>query len=467
MGTIPVNVHNYGSMQQWRQIAGADHARITGAQGKPEGEGGIVSFFKWVGDNDYAKDNKAAFANLMSSINNSYAGRANAAMAVLQAAYDAGEPLTSRLVQKAIHVAENSIAHILDKYDDASAVFSPIKKEGNTLSVDPTFAHMVTDVAQFWNNKVQEKNPADFEQEIQILKDMLKDINEAPSVSANIKSKVGSFVQANLERIQLLDNVSKLEIPFLKNVADKDLMSKAHTLVIDGDQLTKPLGQALGRWRFENERGYLAGMLKGFNLMLTTLNTKFDANMLKDFHDAAIGGVHDRDRFDSSSAMDRGYRDGAVQFGLVANDNCTAEGLKEFQASPKKTSDWITVTPPKGQESGMLVANEKTPQQCARKAQEIINAYHMEISDADGDEDGILAAITRCCQDLDQHHLFSDGNARTLGFLVMNKLLLQNGLRPVVLEDPNRIDMNSIDELVAEIKKSQAKFDTTFPPKVD
>jgi hypothetical protein len=72
------------------------------------------------------------------------------------------------------------------------------------------------------------------------------------------------------------------------------------------------------------------------------------------------------------------------------------------------------------------------------------------------------AAIARCCQDLDQHHLFSDGNARTLGFLVMNKLLLQNGLSPVVLVDPNHIDMNSIDELVTKMRFAQVQFSLDF-----
>ncbi|UKE72264.1 hypothetical protein [Xanthomonas graminis] len=40
----------------------------------------------------------------------------------------------------------------------------------------------------------------------------------------------------------------------------------------------------------------------------------------------------------------------------------------------------------------------------------------------------------------------------------MNKLLIENDLRPAMMEDPNRFDGFSTDELVAEIKQGQATF---------
>lgn len=65
-----------------------------------------------------------------------------------------------------------------------------------------------------------------------------------------------------------------------------------------------------------------------------------------------------------------------------------------------------------------------------------------------------------CCQDLDQHHLFMDGKIRTIAFLVMNKLLLQNDLLPSVLQDPSVFDMNSIEEIVEDIRWGQEAFQT-------
>ena len=41
-----------------------------------------------------------------------------------------------------------------------------------------------------------------------------------------------------------------------------------------------------------------------------------------------------------------------------------------------------------------------------------------------------LELIIRTCQDLDQMHLFTDGNIRTIAFLVMNKMLIENGFNP-------------------------------------
>ncbi|SEK17258.1 MULTISPECIES: hypothetical protein [unclassified Variovorax] len=53
-----------------------------------------------------------------------------------------------------------------------------------------------------------------------------------------------------------------------------------------------------------------------------------------------------------------------------------------------------------------------------------------------------------------------DGKIRTIAFLVMNKLLLQNDLLPSVLQDPSVFDMNSIEEIVEDIRWGQEAFQT-------
>ena len=96
-------------------------------------------------------------------------------------------------------------------------------------------------------------------------------------------------------------------------------------------------------------------------------------------------------------------------------------------------------------------------EQCQRFAQEVLYIYNQEIKNAETEEK-TLEAIARCCQDLDQLHLFIDGNIRTIAFLVLNKLLLQNGLDPVILDDPNIFDCNAVDELIVAIRKGQDQF---------
>lgn len=90
-----------------------------------------------------------------------------------------------------------------------------------------------------------------------------------------------------------------------------------------------------------------------------------------------------------------------------------------------------------------------------------INLY--KIADK-SNEDNKLKAIARLVQDLDQLHPFYDGNIRTFGVLLMNKLLLDEGLSPCCLIDPNCLDGLSERELVEKIKEGQRQFQTLQNP---
>jgi type II secretory pathway component PulF len=54
-----------------------------------------------------------------------------------------------------------------------------------------------------------------------------------------------------------------------------------------------------------------------------------------------------------------------------------------------------------------------------------------------------------------------DGNTRTFGILLVNRLLLKEGLEPAIMEDPNRFNGYAVSELVDEIKKGQNLFRTS------
>lgn len=74
------------------------------------------------------------------------------------------------------------------------------------------------------------------------------------------------------------------------------------------------------------------------------------------------------------------------------------------------------------------------------------------------DEKQKLTEIVKLCQSLEQSHGFTDGNARTFGFLFLNQLLLENHLTPCKLADPNQFDGFSVEELVGEIQQGQKAF---------
>lgn len=458
---IPTTTAAPATMQEWRSMESQGHDKVSVNAGTVTGESqnGITHFFKSFGD-DYNANNKAAFEDLMTAIHQAYPVRSDDAMEVLQGAYDAGKPLSSRLIEKAIHAAENSTAHILDKHDGKDAVYSVTSPAGIALLVDTNAL-----VAR----KMQDANPQNDGERLAVIASIMLDIDNAPSVGDNVKDKMRTLINIQKEKIVFSQIVDNLNLPHLGNLQDSK--ASAYRFVMDGNRQDT----AFREHRFENERGYLASTLHGFNYMLSTLNQPLTADLYEKLHDTAVDGVHERNQYNSSSEFDKGYRDCGVTFGLVTGPggNATVAGLHEFSQSAKQDGGWIELTLPTGNGNdgaGNLLAVEKSAAQCRQKAADIIATYQQEIVQAravddqvDGDgarETAILTAIAKCCQDLDQHHLFSDGNIRSVAFLTMNKLLLQEGLKPTIFNDPNDIDMHSVNEIVGLIRAGQQTFDS-------
>jgi len=84
----------------------------------------------------------------------------------------------------------------------------------------------------------------------------------------------------------------------------------------------------------------------------------------------------------------------------------------------------------------------------------ITQLYYEEIGIAQTDEDKLIA-IARVTRALLVLHPFEDGNGRTFRMFILNKLLIENGLAPTILEVQETISLHSIDEMVPAIQKGQ------------
>jgi hypothetical protein len=255
----------------------------------------------------------------------------------------------------------------------------------------------------------------------------------------------------------------------------------------------------------EGEAGYMACLMGTFKDMLGDLETPLNVDSLIQLHDSAVGDVHeDHDPPAKSGIVSQkitaaGLSNAGTGFGCNLVDgnsrgagNFSPEGLRELQerikqetlATPEtergvpklslkgKTTGYLN--DPQTGEPRVLQPNEAFSldvQELAtarrERAEAIIQAYDDEIGkvgsvdqrdDNDDEETAKLRAIVRCCQDLEQAHLFQDANCRTVGFMVLNKLLLQNGLDPVILDNPNRLDGFSEEQLITFVREGQAKF---------
>jgi hypothetical protein len=202
------------------------------------------------------------------------------------------------------------------------------------------------------------------------------------------------------------------------------------------------------------------------------------ADLYEQFHDAAIGGVRNRE----GQPMETGYRKDphfGEGFG-VDHETWSPEGHAELKRKYQHRRDndefvgnLLAQNPdkmlPRTPDGQQLVGKPKVllrplgPGEARVLAQGVIDRYHTEITSAHT-EDARLTAIARVCQDLDQMHLFADGNIRTVVFLVLNKLLLEQGYSPVIMDEPNVFDAKSVDQLKALIKAGQRRFRSFQPP---
>jgi hypothetical protein len=226
--------------------------------------------------------------------------------------------------------------------------------------------------------------------------------------------------------------------------------SEAWKLLMDADKQ-----QERGAYGFENERGYMAGMMRGLKVMLDTLDEPFTAELYENLHDAAIEGVSQRG---TGEAFEKRYRTVAVQFGGVLGKTFTIDGLGRLRKASEWT-DWFSIEESQDEFKQDIVTVKhlkKTAEECAKRVTAIIERYNKEIVEVEG-KDAKLTAILKCCQDLELAHTFTDGNLRTTAFLVLNRLLIQNGMSPTVLGEPNNLDGHTIEQLIPQVLEGQKR----------
>lgn len=227
----------------------------------------------------------------------------------------------------------------------------------------------------------------------------------------------------------------------------------------------------------KEEKGYLKGILNGYLYMLQTLHEPLTAELYEKIHDASVEGVSSESEEAGIPKGFRKYTDGGEAFELVWKEKegtthtVSEQGLKELaeryrtykyefdgqeyyplkeaMVDPKKTID------PTQKTRSFIKLKPTRPETCRANASFCIHLFEKAPKNTEAEK---LLAAARLCQDLDQFHLFVDGNIRTTGILVLNKVLMQMGLSPCVMRDVNQLDCLSEAEIVQLIREGQAFF---------
>jgi len=230
----------------------------------------------------------------------------------------------------------------------------------------------------------------------------------------------------------------------------------------------------------EREPGYMMAMMQAF-LTLMGHPTELSPDFIEHLHDTAVMEVQCAKTAEALKTKFRERQeDGnlvAVRFEVFASSRSTPlptmtpQGVEELKQKMKDPSYQFTLeddpnvyhaikdnvrfieTP-----AGGIISLRPVPSTFLRASvQRLIDKYHKDLHSAQ-DEQGRLKVIVTFIQNLDQIHPFSDGNIRTFAILLLNKLLVDNGMRPTCLEDPNCFDCLSIAQIMSQVMQGQNRL---------
>jgi hypothetical protein len=83
-----------------------------------------------------------------------------------------------------------------------------------------------------------------------------------------------------------------------------------------------------GKYGYENERGYMAGMMRGFTMMLQHLGERLTPQIYELLHVTCVDGVHDT----KGNKMQKFYKSSFISGFLLTETNCSNEGYRELLA---------------------------------------------------------------------------------------------------------------------------------------
>lgn len=219
-----------------------------------------------------------------------------------------------------------------------------------------------------------------------------------------------------------------------------------------------------------DEPGYRSAMEKTFCSLRDTLETELTADEFCRLHDLCVSGVQNKQR----AHFKLGFSFGAqynfhpkytpqIASELVANRQELEDALEEayeknifsgYPNHPRNSErflghydDW-----------GMRSLSSPKPSITKGRLNRLIEEYKRTIRRALTSDEKIRA-IVDLCRALEVYHVFADGNQRTIAFVVLQKLLLQNGFPPVILENPVIFDgYCTTEKMRAHIEKGWVRF---------
>lgn len=257
-------------------------------------------------------------------------------------------------------------------------------------------------------------------------------------------------------------------------------------LVVDNVQHTTGLHNAV------NEVGYMAGMLRAYQEMLKESSIRLSVNSLQALYNTAVFNTSREGVFrntiddglqlaallapDYQAFLPKGFDIKDSQYSLTVEDlaknqhgNASSAGINELLSEMqlgkhpllqltdyKLNSQGQPIVDSNGKVATLMLKKHKSIKTLENYVDTLIKRYHAEIKGAN--EADKLTAIAKLCRGLAILKLFPQHDKTIIGVLLLNKLLLQNGLPPTILENVEHLVAFSIQEIVTKIQEGQVAF---------
>lgn len=213
------------------------------------------------------------------------------------------------------------------------------------------------------------------------------------------------------------------------------------------------------------EPGYYAAMQAAFDYTLKNLHKKLDAEEFKKIHLLCIANVENlksNEKDFKPSTYSFIYKNVSSDASFEWKNEKLIVLINDLFKGTAKSEDYLaTALYSDGYKISSNYVNA-TQEIIAQKINDIFATFYTEIENA-ADKEAKLLAIVAACRKLEIGHFFSDGNQRTIVFVILNKLLLENNFLPVILEDPLVFDgYHSKRELLKDISQGMANFLSTM-----
>ena len=198
--------------------------------------------------------------------------------------------------------------------------------------------------------------------------------------------------------------------------------------------------------RLPEGQSYSASMAKAQSRVSSSLGSELSPEMIESVHHQTT--EHMSVTPDWRNQKSGNHYDGNIGIGLL-DEHFEPKGREEMASEPSKPMSYYGVDHSSGRAEHRMATRSMSTEEVQAALRQILATYQKVIARAESREE-VFDAIARFSQSLARLHPFDDANTRT-NMLLLNKLLVENGFPPSIVEDPKHFYLNTLESWKAKI----------------